>query len=177
MQVIGSENWYESHTWSNDLAGEDLDGQPAVVEVLNVDCTAGQCGQQVDLGLVGQVVTRTVETSMRLLLDLEDNIASLETWALVALALELDLLAALDALVDVHVQDLALDSRLLTLAGFAPVLIADGFALAVTVVAGCLETLDHRTHLSEHCAATLAITGTTSLDSAFLASTAIASRT
>ena len=48
---------FQKLTWCDDLAGQDLDGQPALVKVLNVDGTAGERGKKVDLGVVVEVVT------------------------------------------------------------------------------------------------------------------------
>lgn len=53
-------------TWCNDLTGQDLDGQPALVKVLNVDGATGERGKKVDLGVVVKVVALALEAWVRL---------------------------------------------------------------------------------------------------------------
>lgn len=141
--------------------------------MLNVDGAAGKSGQKVDLGVVEQVVALALETGMRLLLNLELNVAGLDTRKLVALSPEVDLGTALDTLVDVDVQDLALDSRLLAVALLATVLVADALALAIAVGANSLEALDHGTHLTHHGLGTGAVASSASLDGTLLAAAAV----
>jgi hypothetical protein len=165
------------HTGNDNLASGDVDGQPPVIEVLNVDGTTGKRGQQVDLGLVEQVVTLALETGVRLLLDLEDNITGHNTGHLVTLAAELDLVAVAHTLVDVNVQHLALHDGLLTVALLATVLVADDLALTVTVGADGLEALDHGTHLAHHGLHTATVAACALLDGALLTSAAITAGT
>ena len=156
------------------LAGDDVDGQPSLVEVLDVDLATGKGGQEVDFAVVEQIVALALETSVRLLLNLEDDIARLNTRELVALATELDLVAALDATVDVDVEDLALDDGLLSVALLAPVLVADDLTLSLAIRADCLETLDHRTHLPHHVLHTATIAASALLDGTLLAADTVA---
>jgi hypothetical protein len=165
------------HTGNDNLASGDVDGQPPVIEMLNVDGTTGKRGQQVDLGLVEQVVTLALETGVRLLLDLEDNITRHNTGHLVTLAAELDLVAVAHTLVDVNVQHLALHDGLLTVALLATVLVADDLALTVTVGADGLEALDHGTHLAHHGLHTATVAACALLDGALLTSAAITAGT
>lgn len=161
-------------TWRNDLAGLDLDSEPSVVKVLDVDGTASKSSQEVDLGVVEQVVALALEARVRLLLNLKLNVAGLDAGHLVTFSAEIDPGAALHTLVDVDVQDLALNRRLLSVALLAAVLFADDLALSVAVGADSLEALDHGAHLAHHHFHALTVTASAGLDSALLAAAAVA---
>lgn len=164
-------------TRNDNLARGDVDGQPPLVKVLNVDGAAGKSGQKVDLGLVEQVVVLALEARVGLLLDLEDNIAWHDTGHLVTLAAELDLVAVAHTLVNVNVQHLALHNGLLAVTLLAAVLLPDDLALTIAVGADSLEALDHGTHLAHHGLHTAAIAACARLDGALLAATTLAART
>ena len=164
---------FQKLTWCDNLAGQDLDSQPALVKVLNVDGTAGERSKKVDLGVVVEVVTLALEASVRLLLNLELHITGLDARHLVTLASEVDLGAALHTLVDVNVEHLALDDGLLAGALLALVLLADLLTLTVAVRADSLESLDHGTHLAHHGLHTLALAALASLHSTLLTTAAI----
>ena len=87
---MGGEGGKQGRTRGDGLSGQDVDAEPALVEVLDVDGAAGEGGEQVDLGVVEQVVVLALEARVGLLLDLEDDIAGLDAGGLVALAAELD---------------------------------------------------------------------------------------
>jgi hypothetical protein len=158
------------------LARNDIDGQPPLVEVLDVELATGEGGQEVDLAMEEKVVALALETRVGLLLDLEDNIAGLDARKLITFATELDLVAALDTTVNVNMEDLPLDDSLLAVALLAPVLVADDFALSLTVGADSLETLDHRAHLPHHVLHTAAIAACAFLDSTLLTTDTMALR-
>lgn len=170
-------NRRNQHTRSDNLARSNVDGQPAVVKVLNVDSTTTESGQKVDLSLEEEVVALALETRVGLLLNLEDNITGENARHLVTLTTELDLVAIANTLVDVDVENLALNNGLLTVAALAAVLVTDDLALTVTVGADGLEALDHRTHLAHHSLHTATVTTGALLDSTVLATTAIAAST
>lgn len=159
-------------TRRDSLAGEDVNAEPPVVEVLDVDGATGERGDEVELALVEQIVTLAVEPRVGLLLDLEDDIARFYARRLVAVAAELDLGAAADTTVDVDVEDLPVDNGFLAVALLAPVLVLDELALAVAVGAHGLEALDHGAHLAHHHLHTLAVTPGAALDGALLAAEA-----
>jgi len=159
---------------SNGLTRENINGEPPVVEVLDVDGTTGKGSDELDVANIEQVVFPTSEAGVRLLLNLENNIASLDTRRLVTLTSELDLGAASNTLVDVDVEDLAVDGSLLSVALFASVLLLDNLTLSVAVRADSLESLDHRTHLAHHGLHAVAITARAALDSALLATKTLA---
>lgn len=165
------------HTRSDHFARGNVDSQPPLIEVLNVNGTAGERGQQVNLGLVEQVVVLALESRVGLLLDLEDNITGEDTGHLVTLAAELDLVAVAHTLVDVDVQHLAFHHGLLPVALLAAVLVADDLTLTVAVRADGLEALDHGTHLAHHRLHTATIAARALLNRTLLASTAVTTRT
>jgi hypothetical protein len=113
---------------------------------------------------------------MGLLLDFENDVAGLNTRCLVTLASELDLGATADTLVNVDVEDLAVNGGLLSVALLAAVLLLDALTLSVTVGADSLEALDHGAHLAHHGLHTVAITASASLDSTLLSTETIALR-
>ena len=141
--------------------------------MLNVDRATSKSGQKINLGLVEEVVALALEASVRLLLNLELNITGLDARHLVTLAAEVDLGAALNTLVDVDVQDLALDCCLLSVALLAAVLLADNLTLSVAIGADGLEALDHGTHLAHHHLHTLTVAACACLDGALLTTATI----
>jgi hypothetical protein len=160
-------------TWCDYLAREDLDGQPALVEVLDVKSAASERSEEVDLSVVVEVVALALEARVRLLLNLKLHVAWLDAGHLVTLSSEVDLGASLHALVDVDVEHLALDNGLLAGALLALVLLADLLALTVAVGADGLEALDHGTHLAHHGLHALALAALASLHGTLLAAAAV----
>ena len=77
--------------------------------MLNIDGATSKSSQKINLGLVEKVVTLALEARVRLLLNLELNITRFVARHLVTFAAEVDLGTALDTLVDVNVQHLALN--------------------------------------------------------------------
>lgn len=137
--------------------------------MLNVDGATSQRLDELNLAAVQKVVLLTGEAGVRLLLNLEDDISGLDTRRLVTLATELNLGAAADTTVNVNVEDLAVDGGLLAVAALAAILVLDGLSLSVTVGTDSLESLDHGTHLAHHGLHTVAITASTALNCALLA--------
>lgn len=163
----------KSHTRNDNLARGDVDGHPPIVEVLDVNGTAGKSGKQVDLGLVEQVVTLALEAGVGLLLNLEHDITGHDTGHLVTLAAELDLVAVAHTFVDVNVKNLALDDGLLAVTLLAAILITDDLSFTVAVGADSLEALDHGTHLAHHSLHTATVAARALLNSALLSAAAI----
>jgi hypothetical protein len=139
-----------------------------------MDLATSKRRQKVDLGVVEEIVVFSLEPSVRLLLDLEHDIARVDAGQLVSLTPELDLVAALNAAIDVDVQDLALDDGLLAVALLASVAVADDLALALAVRADGLEALDHGAHLAHHVLHAAAVTACALLDGALFSAAAIA---
>ena len=142
--------------------------------MLNVDSTASQCRDEVDLCLVDEVVLPTGEAGVGLLLDLENDIASEDAGGLITLTTELNLGPAANTAVDVDVEDLAVDYCLLAETLLAAILVLDDLALAAAVRAYRLKALDHGAHLAHHCLHTVTITACAFPDSALLAATTLA---
>jgi hypothetical protein len=166
----------EKRTRGDNLARGNVDGQPTVVEVLDVDSTTAKRGQKIDLGLEEEVVALALETGVGLLLNLEDDITGHNAGHLVTLTTELNLVAIANTLVDVDVEDLALNNGLLAVTLLAAVLVTDDLALAITVGADGLEALNHRAHLAHHGLHTATVAAGALLDSTLLATTAITAR-
>ena len=126
--------------------------------MFDIEGAACQSGYEFDLGAVEQVIILAREARVGLLLNLEDDVASLYTRRLITLASELDLGTASNTAINVNVQNLAVDDRLLAAAALAAVLLLDNLALAVAVGADCLETLNHGSHLAHHGLHTVTVT-------------------
>lgn len=142
--------------------------------MLNVDGATSQRSYQLNLALVKQIVVLASEARVRLLLNLKNNVTSLNARRLVSLSSELNLGAAGYTLVNVNVQDLSVDNGFLAVALLATILLLDNLAFTVTVWANSLEALDHWTHLAHHGLHTMAITANTLLHSTVLATKAVA---
>lgn len=166
----------EIHTLRNGLTGEDFNGEPSVVKVLDVDGATSQSCHELNIAVVKKIILSAGEARMGLLLDFENDVAGLNTRCLVTLASELDLGATADTLVNVDVEDLAVNGGLLSIALLAAVLLLDALTLSVTVGADSLEALDHGAHLAHHGLHTVAITASASLDSTLLSTDALALR-
>lgn len=142
--------------------------------MLNIDGTSSQSGNQLDFTSVKKVVILSGEACVRLLLYLEDNITSLNTRSLVTLASELDLGAALDAPVDVDVENLSVNGGLLAVALLAAILILDNLAFTIAVGADSLEALNHGAHLAHHGLHTSTVTARALANGTILSSKAVA---
>jgi len=164
------------HTRRDRLAGWNGDGEPSVIEMLNVDGTASKSRQKINLCTVEEVVVLALESLVGLLLNFEHHISGQCARQLVTLTTELDLVAILDTPVDVDVQNLPLDNGLLTLAALAAVAVADDLSLTVAVRADGLEALNHGTHLAHHGLHTSTVTASARSDCTLFASTSIATR-
>lgn len=142
--------------------------------MLYEDRSTSKGSDQVNLSLVDQVVVFALESSVGLLLNLEYHIPGLDSWRLISLALEVDLVSTANTSVHMDMQDLSLDRRLLSVAGLALVLLPDDLALSITIGADSLEALDHGAHLAHHRLHAVAITASALLDSPFLSTPAVA---
>ncbi len=142
--------------------------------MLDVNDTAGQGCDEVDVAFEVQVVALANEARVGLFCDVDNNVTGLDTRSLIAVASELDTGAVLHAAVDVELKDLSVANRLLSGTLLAAVLVPNNLALAVAVGTGGLESLDHRTHLAHHGPHTVAVTSGAAADGALLASTAFA---
>lgn len=140
--------------------------------MLDVDGATGEGSYELDVAVVEQVVFLAGEAGVGLLLDLEHDITSLDSGCLVTLTAEVDLGSASDTLVDVNVEDLAVDHGLLAIALLAAILVLNDLALAVAVRAHSLEALDHGTHLAHHGLHAVPVTACALLDGALLAADA-----
>lgn len=104
------------------LSRMNSDDQRAVVEVTDGEASTGQCCEKVDLDITDEVVLLAPEPVVGLLLNDNDNVSCLRGGRLVALAAELDRLAALHSPVDVHLEELLVGHDFLALALVATIL-------------------------------------------------------
>ncbi len=97
----------DQHTRCDGLPRHNLDVEPSIVEMLDEDSAARQGRHKLDLALVGTDRFPSGKPRVRLLGDVDNDIAGLDVARpLVAVAPELDARATLDAAVDVELQDL-----------------------------------------------------------------------
>lgn len=157
--------------------------QQAIIQMRNVDRPTCQCCQQVDITLVDEIIVHALELGMFLLVEHDDDVAGNDTGLLIAFAcacayangvavssyrsythpsdtIKNNFLPIDHALLHKHLQDLLLRRDLLAIAHLALVLFADGLAGATAIWAHLLDLLDHRAHLSQLDAHTLAIAPT-----------------
>ncbi|KUI53900.1 hypothetical protein VP1G_10625 [Cytospora mali] len=139
-----------------------------------LDVKVAEVVMTLDLAVVQKVVIFPGEAGVRLLLNLENDVAGHYARGLVTLATELNASTALDTTVDIDVKNLSVHNSLLSAALLAAILVLDDLTLTVTVRASGLEALDHRTHLSHHSLHTVSITASTFANSALLASATLA---
>lgn len=142
--------------------------------MLNIDGTSCQSSNQLNFTAVKEVVILSGEACVRLLLNLENNITSLNTRSLVTFASELDLGAALDTPVDVDVENLSVNGGLLAVALLAAILILDNLAFTIAVGADSLEALDHGAHLAHHSLHTSTVAARALANGTILSSKAVA---
>lgn len=151
----------------NNLAGVNIYNESTIVQMADGEGTTSEGRQQVDLDFSDQIVVLPLESFMRLLLDNDDNVSWCNAWGLVALAAESDRLAALHALIDMHLQHFLLGYRLATVTGLASVLLVDNLPRSRTLVTWLLNLLDHGTHLTECDPNTPSVAGVARSDGAF----------
>lgn len=165
LQVFGR------RTRLDHLALLDRRKDDPVVEMLDRDRTARECGEKVELNFVDQVVPSSLEPRVRLLLHDDDHVSRHRSRGLVGFAAEDDRLAFLHALVNVDLQHLPLVLDLFPVARLAPVLVRDDLALAPAIRADLLHLLDHWAELPECHLDALALAGHAALDGRGLAGT------
>lgn len=168
--------WHYELTWRNSLAWQDVNTQPPIIQMLDKDSATGQCCHQLDFAVVQKVVILASETGVRLLLDFEDDITSQNARSLVTFASEFDAGAALHTTVNVDVENLSVNNRLLSVALLATILLFNDLSFTIAIGAGSLEALDHRAHLPHHSLHAVAIAARAALDGALLASTTLTLR-
>lgn len=134
----------------DNLAGVDSDVKCSLVKVQYRERSASERSEQVKLDLSVQIVALAPEPLMRLLVYNNNNVSRFDSRRLVALARKSNGLTALHALVDVHLEELALRNNLLADANLAAVLLVDNLARTVALSARLLDLLEHRPHLAQH---------------------------
>lgn len=108
------------------------------------ELSSSQRGQQVDLLLHDEIVSSPLEVLVRLLLDGDDDVSRLQSWRLIRLSLEGDLLAGLHSLVDVNLEDLPLRRDLLPVADLASTFGIDLLSGSLALVTRLLDLRDEK---------------------------------
>jgi hypothetical protein len=163
-------------TWRNNLPWKNVYTQPPIIQVLDENGSTSKSGNQVDFRVVEEIIVLALKSCVGFLFDLENNVARLDSWGLIALPSELDFMACSNTPVHVYVEDLSLNCCLLATAILASIFLPDDLTFSVTVRADCLETLDHRSHLAHHRLHTMAVTTSALLYGTFLSTTSITFR-
>lgn len=157
----------------DNLSRDNGDVQSMLIKVLNGKVTTSQSSEEVNLGVVEQIVTLPLESRVRLLLNNDNNITRNGTRLLVGFASKLDLLTTLHTLVDVNLKHLPFLIGLLAATGLTSVLGVHHLTSTLTLGTGLLDLLHHRAKLTEHDLDTSTLTAGTGLNSALLATSAI----
>jgi hypothetical protein len=152
----------------DDLTGENLDNEDTVIQVRDLDLATGKSSDQVNLGIVEQIIAVTLGAVVLLLLQDNDNITGDGTGGLITLAVEDDLSAIPHTTIDMNLKDLADGHDLASVTVLALVLGVDNLSLTTAVTARLLDLLHHRSHLTEHDTETLTVTGCAGLASTLL---------
>jgi hypothetical protein len=142
--------------------------------VLNVDGTTSQSRQEINFGVIEEIIVLALESWVWFLLNFKLNVTREHPGHLITFTSEIDLMACLDPSIYMDVQDLAFHDGFLSQASLAPVFLANRLTLALAVWTDSLESLYHRAHLPHHSLHTSAIAARASLHGAFLATAAIA---
>lgn len=154
----------------------DVDGQPPIIQMLDVDSTTSQGREEINLGAVEEVVIFTLESRVLLLFDFENHVTGENAGHLITLAAEFDLVTVLHTSVDMDMKDLPLNNRLLTATALATVAVADHLSFTIAVGTHGLEALDHGAHLAHHRLHTRTVTARALADSTFLSTSSLTSR-
>lgn len=157
----------------DNLSRDNGDVQSMLIKVLNGKVTTSQSSEEVNLGVVEQIVTLPLESRVRLLLNNDNNITRNGTRLLVGFASKFDLLTTLHTLVDVNFKHLSFLGGLLAATGLTSVLGVHHLTSTLTLGTGLLDLLHHRAKLTEHDLDTSTLTAGTGLNSALLATSAI----
>lgn len=142
--------------------------------MLNVDGATSEGGNEINLAVVKKIVSKALEAGMGLLLNVENDVTSQDTRRLVTVAAKFDLGIIGDTLVDVNMENLAVDNGLLAVALLAAVPVLDDLTFTVTVRAFGLEALNHGSELAHHELPTVAVTARATLDGTLLTTDTLA---
>jgi hypothetical protein len=156
------------------VSREDVDCQPPVIKMLNVDGTTSQSRQEINFSVIEEIIVLALESWVWFLLNFKLNVAREHPRHLITFTSEIDLVACLDPSIYMDVQDFAFYHGFLSQASLAPVFLANRLTLALAVRTDSLESLYHRAHLPHHSLHTGAIAARAGLHGAFFATAAFA---
>lgn len=109
------------------------------------ELSSSQSGQQVDLLLHDEIVSSPLEVLVRLLVEGDDDVAWFQSWRLIRLSLEGDLIPGLHSLVDVNLEDLPLRRNLLPVADLASTFGIDLLSRSLAIVTRLLDLEGRKT--------------------------------
>mmetsp|Transcript_31585 Transcript_31585/g.72598 ORF Transcript_31585/g.72598 Transcript_31585/m.72598 type:complete len:291 (+) Transcript_31585:160-1032(+) len=127
----------------DNLARGRLDQKLAIVQVVDNKNCAGQGLRQRDRLGHQEIVTLTLEHLVFLLLNHKDDVTRHQPGFLVCFASEINFLAVLHALLNVHLEDALLLGHLVAPASLATVLVLNDTSFAFAVGAASLHLLHH----------------------------------
>ena len=119
---------------SGDITSNSLDDESSVVQGLNSLPHTGKRFSQVDVHLDDEVLAASLELLVSFLVQDDNDVPWLQSWFLVALAAECNLLSVLHAFVHLHLQDLPLPVDLPPVTFLTPQLGVDPLPLTVTLL-------------------------------------------
>ena len=119
---------------SGKITSNSLDDESSIVQRLNCLLHTSQGLSQVDVHLDDEVLAASLELFMSFLVQDDNDVPWLQSWFLVALAAECNLLSVLHALVHLHLQDLPLPVDLPPVTFLTPQLGVDPLSLAVALL-------------------------------------------
>ena len=119
---------------SGKITSNSLDDESSLVQRLNCLLHTSKRLSQVDVHLDDEVLAASLELIMSFLVQDDNDVPWLQSWFLVALAAECNLLSVLHTFVHLHLQDLPLPVDLPPVTFLTPQLGVDPLPLAVTLL-------------------------------------------
>merc|ERR1719340_276165 len=127
----------------DDFSSNSLDDEGSIVQRLNCLLHTSKRLSQVDVHLDDEVLAASLELIVSFLVQDDNDVPWLQSWFLVALAAECNLLSVLHTFVHLDLQDLSLPVDLPPVTFLTPQLGVDSLSLAVTLLTHGLYLLHH----------------------------------
>ena len=119
---------------SGKITSNSLDDESSIVQRLNCLLHTSKRLGQVDVHLDDEVLAASLELLMSFLVQDDDDVPWLQSWFLVSLAAECNLLSVLHTFVHLHLQDLPLPVDLPPVTLLTPQLGVNPLPLSVTLL-------------------------------------------
>merc|ERR1719340_181275 len=127
----------------DDFSSNSLDDEGSIVQRLNCLLHTSKRLSQVDVHLDDEVLAASLELIVSFLVQDDNDVPWFQSWFLVALAAECNLLSVLHTFVHLDLQDLSLPVHLPPVTFLAPQLGVNSLPLAVTLLTHGLYLLHH----------------------------------